>query len=46
MKIEKKILKFKYRLFNNLCIALIHILLQAEDFSYTPHSDNIRIWII
>jgi len=25
---------------------MIHILLQAEDFSYTPHSDNIRIWII
>jgi len=25
---------------------MIHILLQAEDFSYTPHSDIIRILII
>jgi len=46
MKIEKKILKFRYKLFNDLCIALIHILLQVENFSYTPHSDNIRILII
>ena len=46
MKIEKKNLKFRYRLFNDLCIALIYILLQVEDFSYTPHSDNIRILIL
>ena len=36
----------KFRQFSNLCISLNHILLQLEGFSYTPHSDNIRILII
>ena len=46
MRIEKDEVKFRFRLYSNLCILLNHILLQMEGFSYTPHSDNIRILII